>query len=55
MRPKFASAAPYGGPWLFGQVEVCDTAVERPANDGPLGWERSVVAEVLPEAERESR
>ena len=36
---------------VVGQVEMGDPAVERAPDDGPLGRERPIVAEVLPEAE----
>ena len=46
---------PRGGPVVVGEVEVGDAEVERAAQDGALGVERTVVAEVVPEPERDAR
>ena len=42
-----------GRPVVVGQVEVGDPAVEGPAQDRPLGLDRLVVAEVVPQPERD--
>ncbi len=42
-------------PVVVGQVEVGHAPVERPAQDRPLGLDRLVVAEVVPQAERDRR
>jgi len=43
------------GAVVVGQVEVRDAEVECAAHDGPLRAERPVLAEVVPQAERDSR
>ena len=40
---------------VVGQVEVGDAQVEGAAQDGPLGVQRAVVAEVVPQAQRDRR
>ena len=45
--------AAVGRPVVVGQVEMRDAEVERAADDRALRLERAVVAEVVPEAERD--
>src|SRR6266498_3152902 len=42
---------PVGRPVVVGQIDVCNAQIERPPENGPLYVERTIVAEVLPEAE----
>ena len=55
MRPKLTSADAVRRAVVVGKVEVRDAEVERAADGRALGVEQAVVAEVLPEAEREQR
>ena len=55
IRPKLISARAVRRPVVVGQVEVRDAEVERPAQDRAAGRQRPVVAEVLPQPERDRR
>ena len=54
-RAEVALGAAVGRAVVVGQVEVRDAAVERPPQDGPLGLQGLVVAEVVPQPERDGR
>ena len=49
--PEVRLGAAVGRSVVVGEVEVRHAAIERSANDGSLGIDRAVVAEVLPETE----
>ena len=53
MRPKFSSAEPLRRAVVVGQVEVGDAQVERAADDRALPVDRAIVAEVVPQPERD--
>ena len=53
--PEVALGAAVRRAVVVGEVEVRDAAVERVAQDRALGRDRHVVAEVVPEAERDRR
>ena len=53
--PEVLLGRPVGRAVVVGQVEVGDAEIERPPADRLLGRERPVVAEVVPQPERDGR
>ena len=55
MRPKFVLRGAGRRAVVVAEVEMGHAAIECSQHDGALGVERTVVAEVLPQAERDRR